>query len=187
MTEVTINHDLEKIPVFLNDLSHKVILKAVKRSLSRSITAVATKASREIRKQKQIKMKARDLKKRFLIRKSLSGNISSLCAELSFSTRSEGLHRYFPKKVKVSRSVNGKPLHGMRVKALGKSYIAGRGFMYRKVILKRTGKGRYPLEKMWGPSVSGIVEYRQLQGMLVDVARERYEREFVRSWKWYGR
>jgi len=185
--ELTINHDLEKIPVFLNDLSHKVITKAVKRSLSRSITAVATKASREIRKQKQIKMKARDLKKRFHIRKSLSGNISSLCAELSFSAKHEGLQRYFPKKVKVSRSGNGRQLYGVMVKALGKSYIAGRGFRYSKVILKRSGKGRYPLEKMWGPSVSGIVEYGKLQGLLVDVARERYEREFVRSWDWYGR
>lgn len=84
---------LEKVDVFLDKLKTKALVNATRKSMNRSISALRTKANKEIRAKR--KLKVSEINKRFFrITKAKGSNLSTLEAKLEVSGEAVSLIRF---------------------------------------------------------------------------------------------
>lgn len=166
--------------------------------MKKAIKAGFTEAIQGVRQSNSVKLSAAELKKGsgkrpyFFINQMVGSDtpLGEMRAELKASDYKINLFRFFARRKLVRRVKShfgiqqyGKRaqktlrLYGAMVRVMGHSYMAGSGFIVdkngAKIIMKRTGSERLPLEKLWGPSMfkimqgTGVQEKAQVRALAV--------------------
>lgn len=174
------------------ELGRKDARAATSRALKRAATSVTAQGVKSIRERRLVRLPAGDLKRLFSTRMNVKGDIRSMFAVISISSRAISLAKYWAKRVappagkqRTSKIGYGHKLKAVRVNVLGKSYIPGGAFLVDGknggVIMKRVGRARLPLAKLYGPSVADLVIYSGIQGELETLGMERLEQTLIQE------
>lgn len=185
---VVITHTLGEIPVFLNGLSEGPVKRAVARSIRRTFQGMRTQTAKGIRDHQLVDTRSlpiSEIKRRYLrerVKASPSQPIGEMQGRLDFTDVRPGLFHFFATRVALGYARRGRARQnrsGVFVTVLGRTYRAGRGFVPagKKIILARTGKGRTPLRKLFGPSFATLVRASGVDVEIQAGAQARYERE----------
>jgi hypothetical protein len=205
--KVRIRHNLNQIPVILDQVQQRAARQATSRSMKRAIKAAMVESVQGVRASQAVKLTASELKKGsgkrpyFFTREQVDSStpLGEMRAELKASDYKISLFRFFAKKKLVKRmkspfglQQHGKragkalKLYGAQVKVMGRTYLAGSGFIVdkngAKIIMKRSTSARLPLEKLWGPSMFKILQgtgvQEKAQARALSVFRTNFNNDF---------
>lgn len=129
--------------------------KAVNRSINDITGQTKTFASKEIRS--EFNIKAQDLNKNFKVKKSTWKNLSS---SITGYGRGISIRAFGAKAVIKKFGDYQRWTVTVKIKKTGTRKIPG-GFGLRgrlKTVVRRTGEGRFPIEKMYGPGVATMFD-----------------------------
>lgn len=194
---ITVEHDIGKIKVFLDELATKAIKKAVATSISRTFTQLKKEVAQDVAGRRLINPRSlptREIKSRQYIRESSrlsqSMPIGEMFAQIDFRKKKPGLVHFWAKRINIRRKNHmGQPLYGVQVTVMGKTYALGRAFMPGssglRPIFARTTKQRFPIRVLRGPSFATMFEKLGLAPTLQESARARYAREFEHNFEFY--
>jgi len=190
---IKITHDMARLPIWLNKVSEQAIKKATVRSMKRTITSVQTKSAKDLRGNGLIDMESKEIKTRMKLSSNYKAALEDLFAILTFRAKGEGLHKFFARPVIRNKRI------AAQVRVFGKTYIPGYNMAFmgknttgnKKLVFLRKSNpdgsfvGRTPIRKLWGPSISQLIEMTGMLTKLLNLAQTRYETEYLRNFNFY--
>jgi hypothetical protein len=187
--EIRFEHDFGKIPIFLDHLKARAVLRSVKRSLNRTIEGVRTQANSQVRQER--KLKASEINQDYFRVGKAQGNLSleGMTATLSVSKKPIPLLQFVigSKEPAIQKGIaiqERKPLrvqvHPQRRQHVSHAFIAR---VRSKQVLRRKNHGKSPLVKQSVPPLSTLFEREEFTTPLERYARERYAQEFASNFR----
>ncbi|MBI4208552.1 MAG: phage tail protein [Deltaproteobacteria bacterium] len=181
--EIRFEHDFGKIPVFLDRLKARAVLRSVKRSLNRTIEGVRTQANVQVRQER--KLKASEINQNyFRVDRARSYSLQGMEALLSVSTKPIPLLPFVlgSQEPAIQKGIairERKPLRAEiqpgRRQQLPHAFIAR---VRSKQVFRRKDPGRSPLMKQSIPPLTTLFQRKEFLSPLERYARERYGKEF---------
>lgn len=180
--------DLDQVKVFLNEVKTRALVRATRKSMNRSLSALQTRANKKAREHR--KLKAREIKKDFFNLKKAKGNhLHRIEAELGVSGRPMSLLRFVvgqkePRRQKgipmrSRRKVQVEVRPGRKVK-LDSAFIA-KGKGGKNQVFRRRTKSRAPIVKQSVPALSTLFARKKIETPLRLFARRHFLKEFGRT------
>ncbi len=173
--EIQIKQDVRDVERMLKGLG-RTADKVITRALNRTIKPVESAAVKSLSKDMRLTQK--------VVRKSFHIN------RANFATRKAQIN-VFGKRVPLIDYGARQTKKGVTYKAPkgGRGLVAG-GFLStmrsgHKGVFKRAGKGRLPIQQLYGPSVPYVFLKRHIQRAMDSVAKERWDKEVRTAMKYY--
>jgi hypothetical protein len=196
MADINITSNINEVEVYITHANTRALTKAARRSIDRASEFVRSQLVREIKRERYINMTIANLKKRL----RRDGNFKtpgmpliSYFARVQASNRAEYMHTFFP-KTQVVRTARGKR-QAVRVSIFGKSYVTGAFLVAGKTrvkrpgagvtFLRRLGKDRLKLKRLYGPSVSDMIRKTSILSRIEHSAGERFAKEMATNVRFY--
>ncbi len=185
----SVKGDVKEVTRYLNSLERKVVPAATVSALNKTISGVRTESSREIKK--ETGLKSGYIKKRLKIVRARRGRYT---AKINALPGAPNLIEF----VRVGRQLMGRPGKrtkrsregGVRAKAWNKSKVYKGSFIGsgknsgKPLVYVRTGKGRYPIKALHGPSVPRTFMQRKVERVMEKEARRRFRKNFTHEIRW---
>lgn len=195
-TKIVITHNFQRLTALFSGLGNKrEIQQAIARSITRTIPAVQNVAFSEIRAKKILKLKASEVKQRARSYKNVGAGkaASEQYGKVWVTSQAESLGRFYAKKVRAGTSkLTGRPLFRAQVNSYGTPYLKNpdKSFIVKRgggsVIFARVSGRRLPIEKLYGPGMSELVQQTGIINTMARVASERYQKEFEHNVRFYA-
>lgn len=204
--EITVTSNVQQAANHLGEFRNSVTWKAMRRSIVRTLQGTRAYAAQEIRKGKIAKLSAEEIKKGVTVR--VLGEYSRVSTDLAGSVwigeRALSVTRMHARTVRRGHRI------GVQVKSLdGRAYRVGFPIVMtsnalsrskkktratianritdKTIVLKRKGKARYPLVKVFGPSLADIVRYSALERNISQYAKMRLAKEIEQNLNHFAR
>jgi hypothetical protein len=207
LTKIIVSHNLLRVKALMQNLGDKKsIRQAVARSIKRTLPAIQRIAIRETRAKKMLKMSASDMKYRVRAYLRIGNHIpvDELQGKLWISPKEENLALFYSRRIVAGRSKSlakrggwqGVRLYGVKVNKYGAPYLKNpkhtfqvlKGFRGGGRVFERLSSAkRLPIFSLDGPAVADLVQKEGIFAKIVDVATERYEREFLHNVDFYAK
>jgi len=186
MIDLSVKADLKAATRYLYDYERRVIPRATNRSINTTARNVQTAINRHIAK--ETGLKAGEVKAATSITKS---TFSTLRAIVKGRRRPYNLFRFLqprnrsflPGAFANQRGVKANPWRKSRI-FKGTFIIRGSGHG-RPIVVKRTGRNRYPLKAVYGPSIHSEFNRPAARALMNSTARTRFRINFERDLKYY--
>lgn len=202
MIEFSLKTNIDKLPLLLRIIHEDAVVKAVRRTMNRSIEAMATKAKDQVRE--HYPLAAGKIKKDYFRVKRATGNsLDVLEADLRVSTKPVSLISlsrrktpYRQKGVKVANRAVLKPIAlagGGIIRLPRRAFIAqakgtqGSGESFQIFVRgkTKTSKGKVKLHKKAAPSLYKLLQKEKLMEPLRKYAGDKFTETFRSNFNFY--
>jgi hypothetical protein len=172
------------------DAKEKEVHDAARRAINGTVTQVRTEASRQIRQERALP--AREVNKSLTVRRA---NYRDLTARVVAKGRPISLKHYGakgprgrPKKQAITRDSRGRFTGGtgsppvtIEIIRGSRKVVKGGFFGPNDHVFRRTGRGRLPIQVLFGPSIPSGMAKRVVNQAMVRKTRDVFPRLFERE------
>lgn len=159
----------------------------VKGGLRRVLSATLNDVGKSVRAEGDRLIRLRYALKKPVVSKNfeLSGaNVNRLSVTFRSKYAKTGMHlsdfnMTQKMKKKRVRAVNVRVLQGKKSTPVKGGFVIKGRFSGKEILVKRTGKGRWPIKTLYGPNMHGFLNREENQAKLRAVAQARFEARFL--------